>query len=93
MTDRHGRSFVRPSQRPVHVTQQQMMVLEAGQGVYLNGSQLEELIAHAPEWVGIAHEPAPEKGADTYRVHIRDFRNHPEYLAAKGLAPKEEFRG
>lgn len=89
MSERHGRSFVRPSQRPEHVTKQQMMVLEAGQGVHLNGSQLEELIAYAPEWVGISHQPAPDKGADTYLVHIRDFRQHPDYLAAKGILKGE----
>lgn len=68
----------------MHVSKGQMMALELGSGVHLNGSQLEELIEHAPEWVGIAKEPA---GTDTWLVHIKDMRNSPEYRAARGLGP------
>lgn len=83
----NGQSFIRKSQRPTHVSKGQMMVLEAGQGVHLNGEQLNELITYAPEWVGIAKQPAPDKGADTWLVHIKDMRTNPQYRAAVGLPP------
>jgi len=67
-----------------HVTRNQMINLEAGRKVTLNSSQLEELLAQAPEWVGITvHESRSLLGQHV--VSIKDHRPGAQQLPQQKL--------